>query len=150
MKIYKQPRSPEDVLLFKPRKNLFESKNVWFDPDICIAKSYNWWIFVSKINGKVVFNNYRYSSTTARHQRRVRKTLEMLGIKIDLEVTCHCSLEFFSTRGLDTINSLIDTLEQQIKNPRSNKIKNEERKIELGKLLATKKQAKTLGFGEQQ
>lgn len=56
------------------------------------AWSYNWWQFVRVVNGKVVFNNYNYSSSTNKHQSTVRSALAHLGIVIDLIVETSASL----------------------------------------------------------
>lgn len=73
-------------------KNLWKAANVEFNADTIEARSYAWWIFVKKINGLVVFNSYKYSVTTAKHQRKLRDLLNDLGIKIDLEVQTPVSL----------------------------------------------------------
>lgn len=55
-----------------------------FNPETLEAHSYDWWKYVAKIDGKVVFNNYSYSVTTSGHQSAMRSLLSELGIKIDL------------------------------------------------------------------
>lgn len=52
---------------------------------------------MKRIKGKVVFNDYRYSVSTARHQRKVRTLLRELGIKIDIEVSFRASLSGYET-----------------------------------------------------
>ena len=71
----------------------YEADNVWFDANTSTAMSYNWWVFVKKINGLVVFNNHGYSHATMGHQRKVRALLNTLGITIDLEVKCPKGLQ---------------------------------------------------------
>lgn len=68
------------------RSGIYQASNykVTFDPSKIEARSYKWWSFVSKLDGKVVFNNYRYSVTTSKHQGKVRDLMRELGIKIDL------------------------------------------------------------------
>lgn len=73
------------------------------------ACSYRWWVFVKKIDGLTVFNNYRYSVTTARHQRKIRNLLKELKIKIDLEVTTKLSLSNYYN-----INTLIEDSEIEV------------------------------------
>lgn len=80
------------VLAFKPRKGIYEDSNVTFDPKTCQAQSYGWWTFVKRIGGQVVFNDYKYSETTSAHQRKLRLTLEALGIQIDRTVSQRQSL----------------------------------------------------------
>lgn len=58
--------------------------NCTFNPNTIEAYSYKWWRFVALVEGKVIFNNYRYSSSTGNHQRKVRRLMEELGIKIDI------------------------------------------------------------------
>lgn len=70
----------------KRKPNIFTASNVTFDKDLTEARSYQWWVFVKKIQGKTVFNSYRYSPTTGKHQHKVRSLMRTLGIKIDVEV----------------------------------------------------------------
>lgn len=85
---------------FMKRAGIYQgsSYNVTFNPETMEAHSYKWWKFVAVIEGKVVFNNFRYSPTTGNHQRKVRRLLEELGIKIDLMLPV--------PGGLQTVHSL--------------------------------------------
>lgn len=74
------------------RTGIFKASNVSFDPSTVRAYSYGWWNFVRKINGAVVFNNYRYSNSTSKHQSKVWRLMDSLGIKIDLFVSVGCDL----------------------------------------------------------
>lgn len=74
-----------------------------FNPVSMEAYSYNWWLFVRQINGKIVFNDYNYSVTTRSHQNAVRAILRDLGIKIDLEVKMRRSLINFDTDALSNM-----------------------------------------------
>lgn len=80
------------------RSNLYKASNVYFNPILRQAASYNWWVFVKVIEGRLVFNNYNYSNTTIRHQWKVKRLLETLNIKIDLEMPV--------PNGLQTIETL--------------------------------------------
>lgn len=73
---------------FMKRANIYQAfnYNVTFDPNKIEARSYRGWVFVAKIEGLIVFNNYRYSNATSRHQSKVRSLLKELNIKIDLEL----------------------------------------------------------------
>lgn len=83
------------------RLGIYKASNVTFDSAAMVAVSYGWWVFVARIGGKVVFNNYFYSQATRGHQRKVRNQLERLGIAIDLEIAAPRGLQF----GLaDSIN----------------------------------------------
>lgn len=74
------------------RAGIYKASNVSFDPKLIEARSYDWWVFVKVIKGKVVFNSFRYSNTTSRHQSKVRSLMRELGIKVDLEVSTRLSL----------------------------------------------------------
>lgn len=74
------------------RSGIYKSANITFDPATIAAHSYGWWQFVRVISGKVVFNEYRYSVTTAKHQRKVLRLMGELGIKIDLFIQTRSSL----------------------------------------------------------
>lgn len=62
------------------RLGLYKASNVTFNPKTLSAHSYDWWQFVKQIDGKVIFNNYRYSQSTSKHQRKVAQVLQELGI----------------------------------------------------------------------
>lgn len=68
------------------RSGLYQASNynVTFNPETLEAYSYKWWRFVAKVDGKILFNEYRYSNSTSKHQSKVRALLEDLGIKIDV------------------------------------------------------------------
>ncbi len=65
------------------RLKLYKANNVVFNPETLEAHSYRWWRFVAKIDGLVLFNNYRYSNSTSKHQSKVRSVLSQLGIQVD-------------------------------------------------------------------
>ena len=56
------------------------------------AVSYGWWVYCKVIDGKVVFNRYRYSVTTSKHQRECMQLLAEHGIAVDLFVESPKSL----------------------------------------------------------
>ena len=56
------------------------------------AFSYNWWRYLRVIDDKVVFNRYKYSVTTQRHQRECMELLTEHGIAVDLFVESPKSL----------------------------------------------------------
>ena len=80
---------------WQTRNNRYVKANCYLDMETLEARSYQWWAFVKKIQGKVVFNNYRYSATTAKHQRQMRILLDHLNIKIDMVVTLPKGLQDF-------------------------------------------------------
>lgn len=91
------------------RANIYQCSNYncTFDPNNIVARSYRWWVFVAKIEGKVVFNNYRYSNSTSKHQSKVRFLLNQLGIKIDLELPLPNGLPGSYRRGLGMDSSQV-------------------------------------------
>ena len=63
---------------FKPRLKVWRNstgKNV-FDPETFQATSYSHWMYVKKIKGQVIFNDYNYSVTTGKHQNEMRHFLK--------------------------------------------------------------------------
>lgn len=79
------------------KTNLYKASNVTFDPTKIEATSYSWWLFVKRIKGKTVFNSYRYSISTSKHQSKVRSLMRQLGIKIDRDVEIKDGLQYIST-----------------------------------------------------
>lgn len=83
------------------RTGTYKASNVTFDPKTITAVSYDWWIFVKVVNGRVVFNSYTYSNTTSRHQSKVRSLLTSLGITVDRVVRIQGGLQ-----GIETLKEL--------------------------------------------
>lgn len=73
---------------YMKRAGIYQASNYncTFNPKTMEAFSYRWWKFIAVVEGKVVFNSYRYSNSTSKHQSKVRGVLNNLGIKIDLEL----------------------------------------------------------------
>lgn len=72
------------VMKFMKRAGIYKANNVTFDPKTMSAHSYVWWKFVGIVEGKTIFNSFRYSVSTAKHQRKVAQVMSDLGIKIDI------------------------------------------------------------------
>jgi len=85
---------------FAKTKNKYSRRNNVFNADTLTAYSFRWWQYVAEINGKIVFNNYSYSSSTGRHQNDMKQLLDSLGIKIDLTIE--------APNGLQRLDSAID------------------------------------------
>lgn len=69
---------------FMPRKNIWSgsSRKNTFNPDTFQGHSYGWWMYVSKVKGVVVFNDYNYSVTTRKHQSEMKHFLKsVMGIQ---------------------------------------------------------------------
>lgn len=108
------------------RLGLYKASNVTFDPVAMEAISYGWWKFVRVISGRVVFNNYRYSVTTAAHQRKVLSVMRGLGIEPDLTIrTVHCLSKFSSTNGL--LQAHLETLNEEARNEEYKRFKRNKR-----------------------
>ncbi len=71
---------------YMKRTGIYKINNCTFDPTSIEVFSYSWWKFVAVIDGKVVFNNYSYSKSTTKHQWKVKRLMNELGIKIDIEL----------------------------------------------------------------
>lgn len=82
------------------KSKMYKAANVSYDTQTGTAWSYGWWAFVKVIKGRVVFNAYRYSVSTAKHQSKVRGLLRELGVKIDRTVQV--------AEGLQGINTLAE------------------------------------------
>lgn len=108
------------------KTGLFVGSNVWFNPVEISAKSYDWWYFVKKIGDKVVFNDYRYSPTTGKHQSKVKTLMRQLGFKIDVVIECPQGLQNLES-GIEYYNNLINELQAAIDRPGSRKATNKER-----------------------
>lgn len=62
------------------RLKLYKTSNCVFNPETMYATSYGWYDLLKKINGKIVLNTYRYSTSTGKHIRDVRGMLDKLNI----------------------------------------------------------------------
>lgn len=122
--------------------------NNTFNPELMQAHSYKHWCYVREINGKVVFNNYSYSNTTAKHQSNMRQLLAELGITVDLYIEMPESLDSFEVGAIAHVRSLIRATEAEIARPRSQKAKNEERRAHIAKLERHIEELKALGAVE--
>jgi hypothetical protein len=69
----------------------------WFNPETLEARSYRHWAYLKMINGQLVFNNYMFSNSTAKHQSKLRQLLRELNISIDYFIE--------SPNGLQDLNS---------------------------------------------
>lgn len=110
---------------YMKKAGIYKGSNVTFDSEKIEARSYGWWLFVCKINGKVIFNHANYSVSTGRHQSKMDYLLAELGVKIDLSLAyTQCSLENVPHALLDEIESgrkAIAKIQKEIDKPRSMK-----------------------------
>lgn len=124
-------------MTFKKRIGKYTASNVTFDPDFCTAYSYGWWRFVDQINGKVIFNNYGYSTSTRRHQSKVRNLLSKLDIQIDFFINARSGIDRqgnWKKEAVEDYNLLIAGYRLALDNPRRKKALDEERLVQLNKL----------------
>lgn len=78
--MYNNSNSPK--MKWRPRLKIYTGgQNNEFNPETFEARSYRWWVYVKKIKGRVIFNNYSYSSTTSSHQYNMRELLKSLKVK---------------------------------------------------------------------
>lgn len=109
-------------MIYVKQSNVYKASNVEFNCDRIQAYSYGWWRFVDKVNGKVIFNNFRYSHTTSRHQTKVMNLLNNLGIKIDVVIEASLGLNNLNGSISDQIflyKKSINSLEVAMSNPRT-------------------------------
>jgi len=73
---------------YRPRLKIYKGNNGknTFNPDTFVAKSYDWWVYVRKINGQIIFNDYNYSVTTNQHQWSMKSLLKELGYNLNKDV----------------------------------------------------------------
>jgi len=111
---------------YYPRLNVYKASNNFFNPVTCEAYSYNWWRYVERIGNKVIFNNYRYSVSTSKHQTRMQDLLTKLGINIDVTVECPRGLQDLES-GIKYYNVQIQSLWMDIQKPNTKLSNNIER-----------------------
>lgn len=114
------------------RLNVYKNTNGTnvFNPETLEAISYNWWIYLKRINNKLVFNNYAYSNTTRKHQHDLKYVLREKGINIDLVIEVPRGLQDLKS-GIEYYQDKIKKLELAIAKPRSRNSTNNERKLNI-------------------
>lgn len=122
---------------YMKRKKIYQNYNNTntFDPETFEAVSYGWWTYVKDFDGVKVFNTFRYSPTTGKHQRHLRGLLQDLEMKMGFrseaiwQVECPKGLQ--SIEGLDSgielYSQRIRDLIKLINKKGTRKSKNEER-----------------------
>jgi hypothetical protein len=131
---------------FRPRLKIYKSssgKNT-FNPETFEAHSYGHWKYVCKIKGKVVFNDYRYSVTTSKHQSEMRSLLVQLGV--DKVVYVNQSQSLSSGIIIDSYLHTLAQAEIELENIKGkSKDYINKRKETIATTKATIKQLKALG-----
>lgn len=120
------------------KSGIYKAANVTFNPETNEAYSYAWWRFVGVVNGRVIFNNYRYSVTTAKHQSKVRSLMAQLGIEIDHEFACPKGLQnaYWAESSFEHYAREMVRLESAMAKPGTRKAKNAERAEQLAGIRA--------------
>lgn len=109
---------------FSNKRQQFEGSNVSFNPTTMIAKSYDWWVFVTIFNGKTIFNSSNYSMSTNRHQSKVRA---MMRQSHSIDLVLHNTRESLSNPETALLSEIkntkerIETLKAELLNPRRKK-----------------------------
>ena len=117
------------------RANIYQASNynVTFNPAKVEAYSYKWWKFVSIIDGLVIFNNYRYSNSTSKHQSKVMSLMQTLNIKIDLELPVPRGLQHHQT-----LNELMIEAEEYLCDEYLNKMLKQDARNEASRFKRAK------------
>jgi hypothetical protein len=111
------------------------------------ATSYGYWDFVKVINGKTVFNNYKYSMTTSKHQNHVWWLMKDLGHEIDVTVSISSGLsdETFKEHALYSVYRSLIYLMVQNNTKRIRQKTKEENTIIIKKLKEKTKVLRDMG-----
>lgn len=126
---------------FMKRARIYKAKNVTFNPSTLNAYSYGWWRFVARIDGITIFNSFKYSVTTGRHQSKVSTLMNQLGIQVDLTLKLPLGI-----RTGDSLSDLfqeaeehlcIEYLESEIKREERNAKARQRRVLKKSLLLPT-------------
>lgn len=110
----------------------YKASNLELDMNTMQAYSYGWWIFLSKIEGNLVFNDFPYSITTMGHQRKILKQLELLGIIPSIYVECPGGLQNL-TSGISHYTYYINGMKDKLQKPRIRQTTKDKLKLEIAK-----------------
>lgn len=128
--MYSQPEHRQLPMKQLKRTGIYKASNVTFDPATCKAYSYSWWRFVDRIGGLVVFNDYGYSSSTRKHQSKVRRVLEALNIQVDVVVEAPKGLQDLQS-AIAHYEAMIQKLISEIQKPGTRKTTNDRRRAQV-------------------
>jgi polyhydroxyalkanoate synthesis regulator phasin len=124
-------------LKWRPMSGIYKDSggNNTYDPVQERATSYNWWVYLKRINGKLVFNDYSYSSSTNHHQSECKSLLSQLGIKVDYYIRTRTGLQEFGDKTLQELWERIAELECEMARKGTGGSANARRKREHAELL---------------
>jgi hypothetical protein len=117
---------------YMKRTNMYRAANVSFNPITMDGFSYSWWRFVGIVDGVLVFNNYRYSVSTGKHQAKVRSLMSQLGIEADLIMPV--------PKGLSGAFTLEDVIVQAEEHLCDSFLREQERNIERAEKARAKRE----------
>jgi len=106
------------------RDNEFKSMRFTFNLNTCEAYSYDWWLFVKRVDHTIYFNNASYSMETSKHQEMAMNILALeQPKKHGLKVKTVYIKEGLNHLDRAIINRLheIETLKAKIAAPRTHK-----------------------------
>jgi curved DNA-binding protein CbpA len=117
--------------------NTIKSSNFSMNLTTLDAYSYDWWMFCTKLNGKIIINQTMYSSSTLKHQSKVMQVLDYkYDLKLNYTMKSLVNLYLAFSDEVDGSKRAIEILISDIKKPRSHKAKNKERKESIGNLIS--------------
>jgi curved DNA-binding protein CbpA len=117
--------------------NTIKSSNFSMNLTTLDAYSYDWWMFCTKLNGKIIINQTMYSSSTLKHQSKVMQVLDYkYDLKLNYTRKSLVNLDLAFSDEVDGSKRAIEILISDIKKPRSHKAKNKERKESIGNLIS--------------
>ena len=114
------------------RLGQYKASNVTLNTAPLWATSYGYWYFLKRIDGKLVWNDYPYSTTTQAHQRKVMLQLRSMGIEPDIVVTCPRGLQELES-GANYAREMQSQVLDSLGNPRRKKRLDESRLTDLEK-----------------
>jgi hypothetical protein len=118
------------------KTNMLKSSNFSMNLTTLEARSYDWWVFVRKVNGKVIFNRVNYSNSTCKHQN---KALRVLNYQYDLKLRfTRLSLSDLEPALCNEVRLAkleISSLIRAIKKPKTRQSTNAERRLKIQELV---------------
>lgn len=115
-------------LTWRPKLGVWSAANVELDAEELSAHSYGWWQFLKRFpDGRLVFNPYRYSVTTAKHQSKVRAWLSCRDLNHYIEIESPQGLNDLGSATYYYLNQ-IAALHDEINARGSRSTKNQERR----------------------
>jgi hypothetical protein len=133
-------------LAYRPKLGFYQDnpKNCKFDIEKMEAWSYGWWLFVARIKGKIVFNDYNYSTQTNAHQSQVKRVLFEHNIEIDMVVDAERGLQDLNGSIKERYHRYFETM-ILVNRKGTKKARNAERLKEMERLLDQIKDLRYLG-----